>query len=102
MGFFFLFLDFGRLLPSGRGGGMDSGQQTCGKLTAGLAILPLLLPCKFSPDNLNLNFYSPFDSNYLATNFQPIFNFSAHDLIGDYYITESIVGIISMSVALSP
>ena len=54
-----LFLDVGRLLPSGRRGGMISGQQTCGKLTAGLVILPSPFSpaCMFSSDNLNLNFY---------------------------------------------
>ena len=92
-----LFLDVGRLLPSGRRGGMISGQQTCGKLTAGLVILPP--PLQVLVRQPEFECLPPFGSNYLATDFQPIFDFLTHALIGDYYITNSIVGIISTSVA---
>ena len=94
----FLFLDFGRLLPSEQGGDMDSGQQTCGMHAWSFSPSPLQVLVR-QPE---FDFLPPFGSNYLATDFQSIFDFSTHALIGDYYITNSMVGITSTSVALSP
>ena len=73
----------------------------CGKLTAGLVILSPS-PLQVLVRQPEFDFLPPFGSNYLATDFQPIFDFSTRALIGDYYIMDSIVGIISTIVVLSP
>ena len=84
-------------LRRGREGAIDSRQQMCGKPTAvrtlGLVFHSPLLPCKFLSNNLNLIFLPPFGSNYLATDFQSIYDFSTHAVIGFYYITNSAEGI---------